>query len=143
MEYAHCAIPTLLDHTPAPQPLTLLISHPLESLALAVKQSQTLFYAWHYYGAAPPLYHSAADALRNAQQLGESWELPTFATEFMGCDVWNATARANVSRTYWHYSSYCTTGPAFGNRAVPNATFGACILGWAGASTTFHQDCKE
>jgi hypothetical protein len=32
-------------------------------------------------------------------------------------------------------SAYCTTGPSFGNRSVPNSTFGACILGWASGST--------
>jgi hypothetical protein len=38
-----------------------------------------------------------------------------------------------------HYSSYCNTGPAFGNRAVPTDTFGACLLGWDGGDNHNHQ----
>ena len=47
---------------------------------------------------------------------------------------------ANISLSYWHYSSYCTTGPAFGNRVVPDETFGACILGWGGGESS--KTCK-
>ena len=55
--------------------------------------------------------------------------VPTFGTE-LGCDQFDAAAAANISHSYWHYSCYCDTGPAFGNRSVPEDTFGACILGW-------------
>ena len=75
--------------------------------------------------------------MKNAEALGEQWRLPTFATEFMSCDAWRAAAAANVSRLYWHYSAYCTTGPDFGDRAVPADTFGACILGWAGGTSSY------
>ena len=68
------------------------------------------------------------------------WRVPSFATEFMGCSVWRATAAANISHSYWHYSAYCTTGPSFGDRTVPTDTFGACILGW-GAGTS-HYNCS-
>ncbi len=73
----------------------------------------------------------------HAEALGESWGVPTFATEFMGCSAWQAAAAKNVSHTYWHYSAYCTTGPAFGNRAVPESSFGACILGWAAGTSSY------
>ena len=33
-------------------------------------------------------------------------------------------------------SSYCNTGPWFGNRTVPTDTFGACILGWASGNSS-------
>ena len=61
--------------------------------------------------------------------------MPSFLTEFMDCDAWTATANASISHSYWHYSSYCDTGPDFGNRKMPAKTFGACILGWGGGST--------
>jgi hypothetical protein len=63
------------------------------------------------------------------QAISEKWNVPSFATE-TGCDQFNAAAAANISHSYWHYSAYCNTGPYFGNRTVPDDTFGACILGW-------------
>eukprot|EP00038_Savillea_parva_P029792 m.73512 g.73512 ORF g.73512 m.73512 type:complete len:69 (+) comp8843_c0_seq1:2-208(+) len=33
-------------------------------------------------------------------------------------------------------SSYCNTGPSFGNRTPVVDTWGACILGWAGGVST-------
>lgn len=99
-----------------------------------IKASSTVFYAWHYYGNFPK---TAADAVRNAQALSASWDVPSFATEFGSCEVWKAAAAANISHTYWHYSAYCTTGPSFGNRSVPTDTFGACILGWAGGDASW------
>jgi hypothetical protein len=49
----------------------------------------------------------------------------------MSCEIWADADKAGISHSYWHYSSYCTTGPDFGNRSVAkNETFGACILGW-------------
>ena len=66
--------------------------------------------------------------------------MPSFATEFMGCSTWKAAAAANISHSYWHYSSYCTTGPDFGNRKVPEETFGGCILGWGGGDAEY--GCK-
>ena len=50
----------------------------------------------------------------------KNWNIPSFSTEAGGCDWWNACAAANISHSYWHYSSYCTTGPDFGNRSVPD-----------------------
>merc|ERR1711916_250255 len=76
-----------------------------------IKQSTTAFYSWHWYGNPK----SATDAAKNAQAIGDAWNVPTFATEFGSCDAWRAATAANISHTYWHYSSYCTTGPAFGN----------------------------
>ena len=98
-----------------------------------IKSAGTTFYAWHWYG----LPASPTEAVADAEALGESWGVPTFATEFGDCGAWDACAAANVSRLYWHYSAYCTTGAAFGNRAVPNDTFGACILGWGGGTSAY------
>jgi hypothetical protein len=97
-----------------------------------VKTAGTVYLAWHWYG----LPATPSEAVAYAEALGASWGVPAVATEFGDCAAWGTFAAANVSRLYWHYSAYCTTGPAFGNRAVPNATFGACILGWAGGSAT-------
>jgi hypothetical protein len=99
-----------------------------------IKTSGTVYYAWHWYGQPS----SATEAVVYAEALGESWGVPTFATEFMDCSAWKAAAAKNVSHTYWHYSAYCTTGPAFGNRAVPESSFGACILGWAAGTSTYN-----
>ena len=96
------------------------------------KKSKTSFYAWHWYGEPK----DPSDAIKNMQAMGAAYDCPTFATEFMSCDLWKLAAGANISHMYWHYSSYCNTGPDFGNRRVPFDTFGACILGWAGGSST-------
>jgi len=93
---------------------------------LWIKASKTLFYAWHWYGDP----HDWKDAIKNANALSSEWDIPSFATEFMSCDLWNGLIDAGISHSYWHYSAYCNTGPSFGNRRVPNETFGACILGW-------------
>eukprot|EP00939_MAST-03C_sp_MAST-3C-sp1_P003308 g3308.t1 len=95
-----------------------------------IKESNNLFYAWHWYGGP----FSASSSVSDALAIQEKWDLPSFATEFMDCAVWNDAAQANISHSYWHYSAYCTTGAAFGNRKIPDDTFGACILGWAGGS---------
>eukprot|EP00294_Goniomonas_avonlea_P006034 CAMPEP_0114564094 /NCGR_PEP_ID=MMETSP0114-20121206/13500_1 /TAXON_ID=31324 /ORGANISM="Goniomonas sp, Strain m" /LENGTH=451 /DNA_ID=CAMNT_0001750065 /DNA_START=33 /DNA_END=1388 /DNA_ORIENTATION=+ len=97
-----------------------------------IKQSKTVFYSWHWYGNPK----SAQEAVRNVLALSSDWDIPSFATEFGSCEAWRAAAAANISHTYWHYSSYCNTGPAFGNRTVPTETFGACILGWAGGNSS-------
>ena len=110
-----------------------------------------MFYAWHYYGnpRTPEL------AVENALALQQEWNVPSFNTEFGGCDAWNACEAAGISHTYWHYSrsikdhkssilhqipnplhSYCTTGPSFGNLSVPDETFGGCLLGWAGGDSS-------
>lgn len=107
-----------------------------EATSKWIRQSSTVFYAWHYYAAEPPLFHNVAEAVKNVQAVAQSWNVPTFATEFMSCDVWNGCEAANISHTYWHYSSYCNTGAAFGNRSVPGDTFGACILGWASGESS-------
>ena len=69
------------------------------------------------------------------QAISAKWNIPTFGTE-TGCDQFEAAKAAGISHSYWHYSSYCNTGPAFGNRSVPGDTFGACILGWASGNSS-------
>ena len=101
-----------------------------------IHSSNNLFYAWHWYGG--PL--KVEDAIHAMLTIQQDWNVPSFATEFMSCDIWNNASSANISHSYWHYSAYCTTGPAFGNRKVPEDTFGACILGWAGG--TVNKACK-
>ena len=97
-----------------------------------IESSSNVYYAWHWYGnPADP-----EDAIKNAQALGNSWNVPILLTEFGSCDAMVAAQAHNLSYLYWHYSSYCTTGPAFGNRTVPDDTFGACILGWAGGDSS-------
>ena len=55
--------------------------------------------------------------------------MPTFATEFSDCKAWKSAAKYNISHTYWHYSSYCTTG--FVSRAMSVDTAGALnVLCW-------------
>ncbi len=97
-----------------------------------IKQSETVFYSWHWYGEPK----DATDAVKNVQALTEQFDCPSFATEFGSCSAWQAARDANISHTYWHYSSYCDTGPSFGNKSVPANTFGACILGWAGGDSS-------
>lgn len=97
-----------------------------------MKESSNLFYAWHWYGSP----HSTDQAVENMQAIGEAWNMPTYLTEFMSCDAWNSAQTANISISYWHYSAYCTTGPAFGDLSVPDETFGACILGWDGGDSS-------
>lgn len=97
-----------------------------------ILKSNTLFYAWHWYGQPS----DPAQAVRNAQAKGREWNVPTFATEMMSCDAWKAIQDAGISRSYWHYSSYCNTGPSFAANPDHN-TFGACILGWAGGTSSY------
>ena len=97
-----------------------------------IRASSTLFYAWHWYGDP----ESTDDTIKNVQAISADWDVPSFATEFMSCDIWNGAAAAGISHSYWHYSAYCNTGPDFGDRAVPGDTFGACILGWAGGDSS-------
>merc|ERR1719329_1083364 len=94
---------------------------------LWIRTSNNAFYAWHY-GAAP-------ESIRNMQAISKAWNVPTFGTE-LGCDGFDAAAAANISHSYWHYSSYCNTGASFGNRKFPEETFGACILGWASGDSS-------
>lgn len=88
------------------------------------------------YLVTPGNPSSATTAANNVLALMKEWNVPSFAAEFGSCDAWRAAAAANLSHSYWHYSSYCTTGPSFGNRSAPDDTFGACILGWAGADSS-------
>jgi hypothetical protein len=97
-----------------------------------MKASSNLFYAWHWYGSPK----STDTAVANMQAIGEAWNMPTYLTEFMDCEAWNSAQMANISISYWHYSAYCTTGPAFGDLSVPEETFGACILGWDGGDSS-------
>ena len=96
-----------------------------------IKASSNVFYAWHWYGQ--PASHS--DTLKNVQTVEKDWNVPSFATEFMDCGIWDMCAKNNISHSYWHYSAYCNTGPDFGNRKVPEETFGGCMLGWGGGHT--------
>ena len=91
-----------------------------------IKESNNLVYGFHWYGFPK----EPQDAIKNVLAIQNAWNLPVFATEFMDCKFWELAKNANISTTYWHYSSYCNTGPIFGNRKVPQNTFGACILGW-------------
>jgi hypothetical protein len=93
-----------------------------------MRESPNVFLAWHWYGSPANVTEAVEDALA----LGALWGVPALLTEFGDCGAWNAAAAAGMGHLYWLYSSYCTTGPAFGNRAVPADTFGACILGWGG-----------
>eukprot|EP00940_MAST-03C_sp_MAST-3C-sp2_P001949 g1949.t1 len=92
-----------------------------------IKASNNTFYAWHY-GTVPK-------NIDNMRAISKRWDIPTFGTE-LGCDQFAAAKAANISHSYWHYSSYCTTGPWFGNRSVPDDTFGACLLGWDGGDSS-------
>lgn len=89
-----------------------------------MKSSNNVFYAWHY-GDVP-------QDIKNMQAVSKRWNIPVFGTE-LGCDHFYAAKAAGIGHSYWHYSSYCNTGPWFGNRSVPDETFGACVLGWATA----------
>uniref|UniRef100_A0A0G4I4S0 Glycoside hydrolase family 5 domain-containing protein n=1 Tax=Chromera velia CCMP2878 TaxID=1169474 RepID=A0A0G4I4S0_9ALVE len=97
-----------------------------------MKQRDTLFYAWHWYG----MPKKAKNAVKTVKVFSEHWNMPSFATEFGDCEAWTASKEENISHTYWHYSAYCNTGPAFGNREAPSDTFGACILGWASGNAS-------
>jgi hypothetical protein len=68
----------------------------------------------------------------------KEWNVPSFISELGDCETWNAVDKANISHTYWHYSSYCNTDAYyFGNKKIPDETFGACILGWANGKSRF------
>ena len=99
-----------------------------------MKASNTLFYAVHGYQGTPE------GIIRNARMASNDWTMPIFLTEYMGCANYKAFRDAGISHTYWHYSAYCNTGPAFGNRKVPEDTFGACILGWSGGNSSAMTD---
>ncbi len=86
-----------------------------------IKDENRLFYAWHY-GTMP-------GGANNMIEISEKWNVPTFATE-TSCSQFNYAKSVNISHSYWHYSCYCNTGPWFGNRKVPDDTFGGCLLGW-------------
>lgn len=101
-----------------------------------IKESNTLFYAWHWYGQPS----DPAQAVKNAQAKGNEWNVPTFATEMMSCDAWKAAQEAGISRSYWHYSSYCNTGPSFASNPDSHTPFGACILGWAAGTSSYTCD---
>jgi len=112
----------LLDKVPLPY------LAPSEDTVKWMRASRTLFYAWHWYDAPS----TPAAAVQHVRAVMADWDMPSFATEFGSCDAWTECAKVNISHAYWHYSSYCNTGPDFGNRTVPDDTFGGCMLGWAG-----------
>jgi len=92
-----------------------------------LKASNNVFYAWHY-GKVPT-------DIKNMQAISAKWNVPTFGTE-LGCEHFCPAKAANISHSYWHYSSYCNTGPWFGNKKVPEETFGGCLLGWGSGDST-------
>ena len=49
-----------------------------------IKESQNLFYAWHWYGDPK----DPNNAIKNALAVGKAWNVPTMLTEFMSCDIW-------------------------------------------------------
>ena len=97
-----------------------------------IRNSTTLFYSWHWYGAPA----TPEEAVKNVMAIQNDWNVPSFLTEFGDCAAWPVARAANISHSYWHYSSYCNTGASFGNRTVPEDTFGACILGWADGNSS-------
>ena len=101
-----------------------------------IKESKTLYYAFHGYTGHSHL-DTAKEIVDRVNLLSQKWNCPSFATEFGGCQAWTAFAAANISHSYWHYSGYCNTGPDFGNRKVPEDTFGGCMLGWASGDSNF------
>eukprot|EP00756_Hemistasia_phaeocysticola_P058836 Hpha_TRINITY_DN3549_c0_g1::TRINITY_DN3549_c0_g1_i1::g.25735::m.25735 len=117
-------VTTILDVIPLPY------LAPTGDTVKWMRESENLFYAFHWYGNPK----DPDDAVKNALGNGVDWDMPTFSTEFFSCAGWTSAAKANVSHSYWHYSCYCNTGADFGNRKVPEDTFGACILGWGGGS---------
>ena len=92
-----------------------------------LKTSNNLFYAWHWYGEPK----NPADAIKNVQKIQNKWNMPSMLTETMSCDAINKAENSGISWSYWHYSQYCDTAPAYGGKLPPN-NFGACILGWGG-----------
>jgi len=90
-----------------------------------LKTSRNLFYAWHWYGnPKDPL-----EAIKNVQKIQDKWNMPSMLTETMSCDAMTKAEKAGISWSYWHYSQYCDTAPAYGGK-LPPYSFGACILGW-------------
>lgn len=101
-----------------------------------LQRSTHLFYAWHWYGTPK----DAAAAVKNVQSLGAKWGVASMLTETMSCDAIGAAEAANISWSYWHWSQYCDTAPAFGGKRPPHS-FGACILGWGGG--TSNKTCAK
>jgi hypothetical protein len=104
---------------------------------LYIKNNKNLVYTFHWYGSPKSIETTINDAF----EIGKAWDVPIFATEFGSCDFWREAKKQNISTTYWHYSTYCNTNPIYGNRKVPEETFGACILGWGGSSSS--DFCKN
>lgn len=63
------------------------------------------------------------------------WNIAAMLTETMSCSALKAAEVSNISWSYWHYSQYCDTAPAFGAKKPPES-FGACILGWGGGQAS-------
>ena len=76
-----------------------------EFFDISVQNSSNVFYAWHYYGNP----RTPEIAVENALALQQEWNVPSFNTEFGGCDAWNACEAADISHTYWHYSRLVTS----------------------------------
>lgn len=67
--------------------------------------------------------------------LQKDWNISAMLTETMSCAAIRAAQEAGISWSYWHYSQYCNTDPAFGGKLPPNS-FGACILGWGSGNSS-------
>ena len=63
-----------------------------------IHSSNNLFYAWHWYGG--PL--KVEDAIHAMLTIQQEWNVQSFATEFMSCDIWNNASSANITHSYWH-----------------------------------------
>ena len=99
-----------------------------DTLAWITSGTANVFYAWHY-GDVPT-------NIQNMQAIAQKWNIPTFGTE-TSCSQFEAAKLANISHSYWHYSAYCNfpNRGEFATDGIDNA-FGACILGWAGGSSS-------
>ena len=95
-----------------------------------LRDAPNLFYTWHWYGDPK----KPETAIQNVQEIMTKWNMPSMLTETMSCSAIKAAEEAGISWSYWHYSQYCDTAPAYGGK-LPPESFGACILGW-GAGTS-------
>lgn len=75
---------------------------PEQTLAY-IKESTTLYYAWHWYGApADP-----QQAVDNALAIGDSWNVPTFLTEGMNNTMYYRQIRLFIQGPHCHPTN-CT-----------------------------------
>ena len=100
-----------------------------------IKESNNMFYAFHGYQL------TLDQMVDRVTEIKKDWDVPVFCTEGGDCDLWDRFRQEGISRSYWHYSCYCDTGGAFGDKMVPKETFGGCMLGWgSGDSSKFYDE---